>query len=131
MERSLAFALALPWAFAAQAGSGGEELSVSSKSIAAASFIAVTAPAPKAIEAPFAPGSRPRDIVPELMLREELDRRAAPSTCENGSSDLCYDMREGRIVYRAARKYMPEMPGLRAESISLKRDRVVLRYSFK
>ena len=131
MDRSLAFALALPWALAAQAGSGGEELSVSSKSIAAASFIAVTAPAPKGVEAPFAPGSRPRDIVPELMLREELDRRGSQSSCDNGTSDLCYDMREGRIVYRAARRYMPEMPGLRAESISLKRDRVVLRYSFK
>lgn len=130
MDRSLVFALALPWAFAAHAGSGGEELSVRSKSIAAASFVAVTSPAPKVAEAPFL-ASRPRDIVPELLLREELDARASPSSCEAGSSDVCYDMRDGRIVYKPARKYMPEMPGLRAESISLKRDRVVLRYSFR
>lgn len=130
MDRSLAFALALPWAFAAHAASGGEELSLHSKSIAAASFIAVTAPSPKGAEAPFT-ASRPRDIVPELMLREELDRRVSPSSCEAGGGDLCYDLRDGRIVYKPARKYMPDMPGLRAESISLKRDRVVLRYSFR
>src|SRR4051812_9370261 len=130
MDRSLAFALTLSWAFAAQAGSGGEELSMRSKSIAAASFVVVTAAAPKTVEAPFV-ASRPRDIVPELLLREELDARAAPSTCDTGSFDLCYDMRDGRIVYKPARRYMPEVPGLRAESISVKRDRVVLRYSFK
>jgi hypothetical protein len=130
MDRSLAFAVALPWAFAAHAGSVGEELSMQSKSIAAASFVAVTAPAPKMVEAPFT-ASRPRDVVPELMLREELDRRAPQSNCDAGGSDLCYDWRDGRIVYKPARKYMPEMPGLRAESISLRRDRVVLRYSFK
>ena len=130
MDRSLAFALALPWAFAAHAASGGEELSVQSKSIAAASFIAVTRPSLNAAEAPFS-ASRPRDIVPELLLREELDRRDSPSSCESAGRDLCYDARDGRIVYKPARKYMPEMPGLRAESISLKRDRVVLRYSFR
>jgi hypothetical protein len=130
MDRSLAFALALPWALAAHAGSGGEELSMHSKSIAAASFVVVTAAAPKAVDAPFTL-PRPRDIVPELLMHEELDRRSLQSSCESGARDVCYDVRDGRIVYKPARKYMPEMPGLRAESISLKRDRLVLRYSFR
>lgn len=44
---------------------------------------------------------------------------------------LCYDANERRIVYRGAKSLMPAMPGLTAESVALRRDRVVLRYSFR
>jgi len=47
----------------------------------------------------------------------------APETCAEGS--------EGRLFYRGARRYMPAWDGLAAEGISLRRDRLVLRYSFR
>ena len=58
-------------------------------------------------------------------LRDDQHR----SSCESGR-DLCYDKQSGRIVYRAARQYMPEIPGLQPENISVKRDRIVFKYSF-
>ena len=130
MDRKLALALLTSWGFAAHAGSGGEELSIHTRSLAAASALAVASPVGKAMEAPFV-GARGQDPLPALMLREELDRRGPHGSCEASASDLCYDLKEGRIVYKAARRYMPEVSGLRAESISLRHDRIVLKYSFR
>ena len=45
--------------------------------------------------------------------------------------DACTDGSEGRLFYRGARRYMPAWDGLAAEGISLRRDRLVLRYSFR
>ena len=130
MVRSLILALAAFGAGAAAAA--GEELALPAKSFMPASTQAVnfTSPA-KAVEAPFT-AARPRDVLPEILLREEIAAKVpAASGCEAATQDLCYDLREARIVYKRARNYMPELPGLRAESLSLRRDRVVLRYSFK
>ena len=68
---------------------------------------------------------------PELELTPRHDERAQSRrwTCK-GESALCYDPDSGRIVYKPARNYMPDIPGLRRENISVKRDRIVLRYSF-
>jgi len=129
MDRSLVLAAGLSAALAALPA-GAEELSIHAKSLAAASAMALT-PAPlTAVDAPFV-APRPRDIVPELLLREELDRRAPASGCDAAATDLCYDLKEARIVYRPARAYMPSVPGLRAESISLRHDRIVFKYSFR
>jgi len=57
-------------------------------------------------------------------LRQDQSR----SSCEG--RDLCYDNHSGRIVYKPARQFMPGIPGLQAENISLKRDRIVFKYSF-
>ena len=43
----------------------------------------------------------------------------------------CGDAAEARLFYRGARRYMPAVEGLAAEGISLRRDRLVLRYSFR
>lgn len=43
----------------------------------------------------------------------------------------CGDAAEARLFYRGARRYMPAWEGVAAEGISLRRDRVVLRYSFR
>jgi len=56
-------------------------------------------------------------------------RRGAPSSCD-GDSSLCYDPTNGHIVYKPARQLMPQIPGLQRENISVKRDRIVFRYSF-
>jgi hypothetical protein len=65
------------------------------------------------------------DLVPRRPARQESSR----SSC-NGESSLCYDPGSGHIVYKPARQLMPELPGLQPENISVKRDRIVLRYSF-
>lgn len=81
----------------------------------------------KGSDAPFRAG---RDPMPEMILAEELERRGPRGSCETATTDLCYDLRDGRVVYRRAREYMPRIGGLRAESISVRRDRIVFKYSF-
>jgi len=51
------------------------------------------------------------------------------SACDS-DRDFCYDADNGHIVYKPARKFMPDLPGLHPENISIKRDRVVFKYSF-
>lgn len=65
------------------------------------------------------------DLLPRRDLRQETSR----SSC-SGEGSLCYDPASGRIVYKPARQFMPDIPGLQRENISVKRDRIVLRYSF-
>jgi hypothetical protein len=103
----------------------GVELSAKAKSVAVASAV----PPAKQTEAPFTRGGR--DPMPELLLRDEQERRGPNGACETTATALCYDLTDGRIVYRQARAYMPKMDGLRAESISLRRDKLVFKYSFK
>ncbi len=56
-------------------------------------------------------------------------RRERLWSCKDATT-LCYDPEAGRIVYKPARLLMPDIPGLRAENITVKRDRIVFRYSF-
>ena len=65
----------------------------------------------------------------ELLPRRDQRQEAMRSSC-SGERSLCYDPASGRIVYKPAREFMPEIPGLQRENISVKRDRIVLRYSF-
>lgn len=82
----------------------------------------------KQTEAPFVAG---RDPLPFILMQEEQERRGFRGTCEAAARDLCYDAASGRVVYRAARKYMPQFDGLTAESVSVRGNRVTLKYSFK
>ena len=70
------------------------------------------------------------DPYAELFSPPPAPLESARDACAE-SRDLCYDANERRIVYRPARAFMPAVPGLTAESIALRRDRLVLRYSFK
>lgn len=112
--------LAAP-AFAAE----NVELAIRYKGMAATA--AQAAPARNA-EAPFRVA---RDPIPELFAREEEQRKGLRGACENNTAALCYDMVDRRVVYRPARKYMPQFEGLRAESVSLRQDRLILKYSFR
>lgn len=77
--------------------------------------------------APFvAPAAEP-DL--DLMPRRDARLDQSRSSC-NSDRALCYDPGSGRIVYKPARNFMPEIPGLQRENISVKRDRITLRYSF-
>ena len=131
MDRSLILAAGLSAALAAHAG-GTEELSIHAKSLASAAALSLTAAPPLArpADAPFV-AARPRDLVPEMLLHEEMERRAPGAGCEASATDLCYDLKEARLVYKPARAYMPAISGMRAESISLRHDRIVLKYSFR
>jgi hypothetical protein len=88
---------------------------------------ALMAPAPHNA-APFvtaAMGEPDLDLIPRRDDRQDQSR----SSCSSERA-LCYDPGSGRIVYKPARQFMPDIPGLQRENISVKRDRIVLRYSF-
>ena len=119
MRGSLVFTLvvvALP-----AAANEGVELSNRARTQAAASVA-------KSAEAPFRSA---RDPMPELLMREEQERRLPSGGCDHNASSLCYDLADRRVVYRPARKLMPEIEGLRAESVYLRHNKVVLKYSFR
>ena len=122
MRRPLLIAVIAFLACAARAGDEGDSLR--SKSLAAA---AAALPA-RSAAAPFRSA---RDPMPALLLREELAARGPRGSCAENAGDFCYDLDGGRVVYRPARRYMPRIDGLRAESISVRRDRVILKYSFR
>ena len=102
----------------------GVELSIRSKSMAAS--VTSAAPARNA-EAPFRIA---RDPLPDFFAPPEESRNPLKSACDSNASSLCYDMADRRLVYRPARKLMPQVDGLRAESVSVRKDRIVLKYSF-
>ena len=77
--------------------------------------------------APFTMASGEPEL--ELVPRRDARQEASRSSC-SGDRSLCYDPASGRIVYKPARAFMPDLPGLQPENISVKRDRIVLRYSF-
>ena len=66
---------------------------------------------------------------PQLIPRHDTRLEQSRSSC-NGERSLCYDQESGRIVYKPARNFMPDLPGLTRENISVRRDRITLRYSF-
>jgi len=63
-----------------------------------------------------------------LFTPRDLRENQSASSCDG--RDLCYDRGSGRIVYKPARQFMPGIPGMQAENISLKRDRIVFKYTF-
>ena len=109
-------------AFTAQANDA-LDLSLKSKAVASAAV-----PLSKQAEAPFVTG---RDPLPFILMRDEQERRGPQGSCEAAARDLCFDVASGRVVYRAARKYMPTFDGLTAESVSLRANRITFKYSFK
>jgi hypothetical protein len=125
MRRPLSIAILLASLAAPALAAEGVELSLRAKSLVASAT--ATNPA-KDAEAPF---RLARDPIPDLFVREEEQRKGLRGACDNNSSSLCYDMVDRRVVYRPARALMPKFEGMRAESISLRSDRLVLKYSFR
>lgn len=77
--------------------------------------------------APFvhSPGTSEIGFRPQLDAGNDMGR----SSCTSERA-ICYDAGSGRIEIKSARDLMPELPGLQRETISLKRDRLIFRYSF-
>lgn len=123
MKNRLSFAAAI-FAFAMPANaSEGFDLATRSKAM-----VGTSAPAPNA-SAPFAAS---HDPLAGIFMREEQERRGTSGTCEAAARDLCYDLGTGRVTYTGARRYMPQLgTGLVADSVSVRRDAIVFRYTFK
>ena len=116
-----AIALILPRLAAAEEG---KQLNLQLKPKLLASSTAASAPAPFTA-VPQSEDARALDLGAAAPRRE-----GARSACGIDST-WCYDATEGgRIVYKPARRFMPQINGLTPENISVKRDRIVFRYSF-
>jgi hypothetical protein len=130
MRRSLwvaaVFILIAP-GFAAQADEGMES-TLKARAIASAAAAAAVSPPPLTQAAPFLQN---RDPFTGLLLRDDPQRRVDRGTCQHSTKDLCYDLADRRIVYRPARQYLPRIEGLKAEGVSLRRDKLVVKYSFR
>jgi hypothetical protein len=125
MKPFAAIALTLGTAAAWNAGAAD---AVAPKMLQLRPQAALAMPAAPHTYAPFVlpmTGEPELDLLPRRGERQELSR----SSCA-GERSLCYDPGSGRIVYKPARALMPGIPGLTPENISVKRDRIVLRYSF-
>lgn len=81
----------------------------------------------RAVEAPIPSG--PVLHFPIYMTRSEDIH--IPGSCEVSSAALCYDYRNGGAVYKPSRHLLPEISGMRRESVSLKRDKITFKYSFR
>ena len=115
------------WSFVAALTLGAsahaaEEADLSARSHASAARVEL-APA----SAPFI--ARLDPVIPALRAAPGAPERAVP--CADGLSNVCYDIRDGGLVYRGARGFMPHVQGFTAEGVAVRHDRVILRYSFK
>ena len=73
-----------------------------------------------------------RDPIAVLVHAEATPGSPGPSAaCTSNSSSVCYDAGNGRIVYRGAREYMPKMNGLQPDSLSIRHNAIVFRYTFE
>ena len=118
----VALALVLGTA-AAPAASANETKSLELKPKAA--FVAAAMPG---TAAPFVAAAPSPEHVDFAM--HEIAHEPNPSSCENGHL-VCYDgANGGHLVFKPARRLMPDIPGLRAENLTVKKDRIVLHYSF-
>ena len=102
----------------------GKQLNLQLKPKLLAAGSAAAAPAPFAT--PQSDDSRPLDLGASAPHRD-----GNRSACGIDST-WCYEATEGgrSIVYKPARRFMPHINGLTPENISVKRDRIVFRYSF-
>jgi hypothetical protein len=120
-----AFALAIGSAAGFAAAADGKPLLLQPKAA-----LAALPQVPTHTDAPFVMPTAPTEPELDLIPRRGDARDAQSRSSCSGANDLCYDPGSGRIVYKPARNFMPELPGLQRENISVKRDRVVFRYSF-
>jgi hypothetical protein len=68
---------------------------------------------------------------PELHFAPQRDNPPVQSRSScNADRELCYDANSGHIVFKPARQFMPDLPGMTPENISVKKHRIILRYSF-
>jgi hypothetical protein len=116
--------LALSLGIAATATWGAQDL----KALQLKPKTAIAA-APAHANAVFVMPSAEAQIHFQPLQPRDLRHDEARPGC-NADRALCYDSNSGRIVYKAARGYMPSIPGLQPQDVSIRRDRIVFRYAF-
>jgi hypothetical protein len=86
---------------------------------------------PSAVPKNYAPFANPSAQDPglELVAPPMSSQEQRKPGCSK-SAALCYEADTGRIVFKPARQFMPEIPGLQRENISLNRHRILFKYSF-
>jgi len=120
MRRSLWIAAMLA-SLGGIARADGVDLSMKPKAIAAAAAKSGTA----------APYAAAHDSWPDLAQMQAVpSANGYRSACDRTLHDVCYDSAEGRLVYRGGRNYMPRIGDLQPESLSVRRNRLVFKYSF-
>lgn len=125
MRRSLWVTLTLASLGLNAQANDGMESTLKSRAMASAS---ASASVTSLSQAPF---TQARDPLPAMILRDEQASKVSRGTCQHSGQDLCYDLADRRIVYRPIRQYMPKFDGLTPENVSLRRDRIVVKYSFR
>ncbi len=83
--------------------------------------------APRMAPAATSPG--PAWEAPALRSGEPSQGRKPARGCANPEFGLCIGA-DGRIAVPGARKFLPEIPGLTPERLTVKRHGIVLGYSF-
>jgi hypothetical protein len=115
--------------FALKAQAVTSAAAVSSAAVSSAPSLAPPGAAPHNVLAPF---TSVRNPLPDLApTHEETKVRGPRGACESPAVDVCYDLTEGRVVFRPARKYMPKLGELEPDSVSLRPNRITFRYTFK
>ena len=72
----------------------------------------------------------PRDSLASLLGNTfDVDTKAAPYSCK-ADSLVCYDYRKRQSVVPITKSMMPDVPGLKKEGLTVKRDKVAFNYSF-
>ncbi len=123
----LAFAFVLvaaPLAALAASGEGGEK---ALRLVPKEAIATIVRPSGGDVHAPFL--SSDEDSLDLDFVPHPESRRGSPSTCD-GDRTLCYDPSNGHIVYKPIRNFMPDLPGLQRENISVNRHRILFKYSF-
>ena len=126
--KNAAILLAL-WATFASATWAGDLTALGGTGFKAKSMSAASPGVTRNVQAPFMAGAR--DPILEMLLGTEPAPPGLRGACEHSTSDLCYDLSDRRIVYRPVRQYMPKLDGLTAENVSLRRDMIRFKYSFR
>lgn len=125
MRRSLWVTVLLAALGSEAQANDGVDSTLKSRALASAPAASTAA---VAAQAPFLAA---RDPFPRMLMREEQESRAFRGACQHSGKDLCYDLADRRIVYRPIRQYMPKFDGLTAENVSIRHDKIVVKYSFR
>ena len=80
------------------------------------------------------------ESMPKVLVFSENERTSgfdvgvaqnrATKSCSDAISPVCYDYRRNQIVVRGTKLWMPDLPGMKKESLTVKRDKVAFNYSF-
>ncbi len=70
------------------------------------------------------------DSLASHPLNAPHELKSLPNACSPDSAWVCYDYQHKRSVVPFTKSMMPDMPGMKREGITLKRDKLAFNYSF-